>query len=87
MIQREQIYQDISNLPEEAQNLLVDFIEFLKHRYLSTEKPIPKNLEFTAVENNVEKAGKLIDIMQFSDVINWDVDGLEYQKSLRSEWK
>jgi len=87
MIQREQIYQDISNLPEEAQNLLVDFIEFLKYRYLSTEKPIPKNLEFTAVENNVEKAGKLIDIMQFSDVINWDVDGLEYQKSLRSEWK
>jgi len=28
MIQREQIYQDISNLLEEAQNLLVAFIEF-----------------------------------------------------------
>jgi len=42
MIQREQIYQDISNLPEEAQNLLVAFIEFLKHRYLSNRETHPQ---------------------------------------------
>lgn len=32
MIQLEQVHQDIDALPEEAQNLLVVFIEFLKHR-------------------------------------------------------
>lgn len=33
MIQLEQVHQDIDALPEEAQNLLVVFIEFLKYRY------------------------------------------------------
>ena len=42
MIQREQIYQDISNLPEEAQNLLVAFIEFLKHRYSQPKAELPR---------------------------------------------
>lgn len=37
MIKIEQIQQDIDNLPEEAQLLLIDFIELLKKRYL----PIP----------------------------------------------
>jgi len=33
MIRLEQVHQDIDALPEEAQNLLVDFVQFLKHRY------------------------------------------------------
>jgi hypothetical protein len=33
MIQLEQVHQDIDALPEEAQNLLVVFIQFLKYRY------------------------------------------------------
>lgn len=33
----EQLQQDIQSLPEEAQTLLVDFVEILKNRYL---KPI-----------------------------------------------
>jgi len=33
MILNEQIQQDVNALPEEAKVLLVDFIEFLKHRY------------------------------------------------------
>ena len=37
MIQLEQVHQDIDALPEEAQNLLVDFIQFLKHRYSQTK--------------------------------------------------
>jgi len=33
MMQLQQIHQDIDTLPDEAKVLLVDFIEFLKHRY------------------------------------------------------
>jgi len=33
MINLEQIQQDVSNLPEEAQMLVTDFIESLKKRY------------------------------------------------------
>ncbi len=37
MIKIEHISQDIDNLPEEAQTLLIDFIQLLKKRYVSTE--------------------------------------------------
>ena len=74
MIQLEQVHQDIDALPEEAQDLLVEFVHFLKYRYLKIEK------------KGVDKKDKLIDPMQFSSVINWDVDGLDYQQHLRSEW-
>lgn len=74
MIQLEQVHQDIDALPEEAQGLLVEFVHFLKYRYLKTEK------------KGVDTKDKLIDPMQFSNVINWDVDGLDYQQQLRSEW-
>jgi hypothetical protein len=40
MINLEQIQQDINELPEEAQTLLMDFIDLLKNRYSS-----PKNQE------------------------------------------
>ena len=40
MLTIEQIQQDIQDLPEEAQSLLIDFIEILKKRY---PKPTPKN--------------------------------------------
>jgi LPS O-antigen subunit length determinant protein (WzzB/FepE family) len=33
MIEIERIQQDINELPEEAQSLLVDYIQFLKQRY------------------------------------------------------
>ncbi|HEY9690667.1 MAG TPA: hypothetical protein V6D15_00510 [Oculatellaceae cyanobacterium] len=33
MLTLEQLQQDIQDLPEEAQNLLIDFIEILKKRY------------------------------------------------------
>ncbi len=39
MINLEQIQQDINQLPEEAQNLLIDFIELLKKRYSLAKKP------------------------------------------------
>lgn len=38
MINLEQIQQDVSNLPEEAQMLVTDFIESLKKRYSVAEK-------------------------------------------------
>jgi len=38
MINLEQIQQDVSKLPEEAQILVTDFIESLKKRYSVTEK-------------------------------------------------
>jgi hypothetical protein len=37
IIKFEEVCQDIDTLPEEAQILLLDFIELLKNRYLSTE--------------------------------------------------
>lgn len=40
MLSIEQIQQDIQDLPEEAQSLLIDFIETLKKRY---PKSTPKN--------------------------------------------
>ena len=75
MMQLQQIHQDIDALPEEAQNLLAEFVHFLKYRYLHAER------------KSVETNAKLIDLMQFSNVIDWDVDGLEYQQQLRSEWE
>lgn len=38
MINLDQIQKDVSELPEEAQILLIDFIESLKKRYFSEEK-------------------------------------------------
>jgi len=45
MINLEQIQQDINQLPEEAQNLLIDFIELLKKRYslAKTESDLSTN--------------------------------------------
>lgn len=43
MINIDKIQQDINELPEEAQTLLVDFIELLKKRYsLATKQEIKK---------------------------------------------
>ena len=45
MLLSEQIQKDIQNLPEEAQSLLVDFIQSLKKRYSqSTEQDSEKSL-------------------------------------------
>ncbi|MBF2058629.1 MAG: DUF2281 domain-containing protein [Cyanobacterium sp. T60_A2020_053] len=44
MMNIEQIQQDVSNLPEEAQILVTDFIESLKKRY-SVEKQETKSEE------------------------------------------
>lgn len=38
MIHIEQIQKDINELPEEAQSLLLDFIDLLKKRYSTPEK-------------------------------------------------
>lgn len=39
----EQIQRDIQDLPEEAQTLLIDFIEVLKRRYVKTERASGKS--------------------------------------------
>ncbi len=45
MINLEQLKHDINDLPEEAQELLIDFVELLKKRYaLSNQQEISKNL-------------------------------------------
>ena len=43
----EKLQEDIANLPEEAQELLSDFVAFLKQRYqsLASAKPQPLNLK------------------------------------------
>ena len=47
MLTLEQLQQDIQDLPEEAQKLLIDFIEILKKRY---PKSTPKN---QSIEKNL----------------------------------
>ena len=32
-------------------------------------------------------SGKIIDPMQYSNTLDWPVDGLEYQKQVRGEWQ
>lgn len=39
MLDIEQIQKDINELPAEAQTLLVDFIDLLKKRYSTADKP------------------------------------------------
>lgn len=39
MLNSEQIQKDINELPEEAQTLLIDFINLLKKHYSFTQKP------------------------------------------------
>jgi hypothetical protein len=55
MIQLEQVHQDIDALPEEAQNLLVDFIQFLKHRYSQPKVEIQTNDQ--SLYERFEKSG------------------------------
>jgi len=48
----ENIHQEIDNLPEEAQELLVDLIHILKKRYSSTaisEKPVTNYENFKKI--------------------------------------
>ncbi|MDJ0660076.1 MAG: hypothetical protein QNJ42_11385 [Crocosphaera sp.] len=44
MINLEQLKHDINELPEEAQELLIDFVELLKKRYASSnQQETPEN--------------------------------------------
>ncbi|MGB3204697.1 MAG: DUF2281 domain-containing protein [Crinalium sp.] len=55
MLTPEQIHQDIKDLPEEAQNLLMDFIEILKKRYPQTTKKNPS--QETSLYEKFDKNG------------------------------
>lgn len=35
---------------------------------------------------NKLKIGKSLDAKKYCGALNWDVDGLEYQKQMRNEW-
>lgn len=50
MLILEQIQKDIQDLPEEAQNLLMDFVEILKKRY-----PKPAQPETTSENSTYQK--------------------------------
>jgi hypothetical protein len=55
MINIEQVEEDIKKLPEEAQLLLIDFIEILKKRYSSPEKqPTPTDQNFSDQPTTLE---------------------------------
>ncbi|KZL50663.1 hypothetical protein A2T98_06330 [Nodularia spumigena CENA596] len=49
VIKFEEIYRDIDTLPEEAQTLLLDFIQLLKKRYPQTEN---QHIENQHIEND-----------------------------------
>ena len=55
MTQLEQIHQDINALPEEAQNLLVDFIQSLKHRY--SRSKVENQLNHKSIYDRFEESG------------------------------
>jgi mRNA-degrading endonuclease RelE of RelBE toxin-antitoxin system len=50
MLTLEQIQKDIQELPEEAQNLLIDFVEILKKRYSK-----PAQTETTSEKSTYQK--------------------------------
>ena len=50
----DEIQKDIEALPEEAQNLLIDFIEILKKRY-----PKPDQSEIASEKSNYENFKKI----------------------------
>lgn len=52
MIKIEKIQQDINNLPQEAQLLLIDFIELLKKRYAPLNID---NIDFTVSGNIIDE--------------------------------
>jgi len=53
IITSEQIQKDLENLPEDAQYLLIDFLEILKKRYSKTEpKSNPSASEPEIAEND-----------------------------------
>lgn len=62
MIEIEQIQRDIENLPEEAQLLLIDFIELLKKRYsVNTKQEITSD---TNLDNKAEDWSDFIGCME-----------------------
>jgi hypothetical protein len=54
---------DINELPEEAQNLLIDFIELLKKRYSLAARPEIKS------ETNLDNQASPLDILKQSGLI------------------
>jgi uncharacterized protein YfbU (UPF0304 family) len=52
MVQMTQLQRDIDTLPEEAQNLLLDFVELLKRRYqpISAAAQIDRSSNFDRFE-------------------------------------
>jgi hypothetical protein len=63
MVNMKQIQQDINELPEEAQTLLIDFIELLKQRYSLAVKPEIKS------ETNLDNQASTLDILKQAGLI------------------
>jgi SET domain-containing protein len=63
MLNIKQIQQDINELPEEAQTLLIDFIELLKKRYSLAAKPEIKS------ETNLDNQASTLDILKQAGLI------------------
>ena len=63
----EKLQEDIATLPEEAQQLLSDFVAFLKQRYQPSKstKPQPLNLE------NEPFVGMWSDRLEMKDSTAW----------------
>ncbi len=68
----ETIYQHSLRLPEPAAREVLDFIEFLESRQARISRA---------------ETERRFDPMQFSNTVNWPVDGLEYQRQVRGEWE
>lgn len=78
MLALEQIQKDIQELPEEAQYLLIDFIELLKKRY-----PNPSQLEPIPEKSIYEKFEEI----GFIGCIEAEEDlSVNYKKVLAEEW-
>ena len=63
MVNIEQIQKDINELPEEAQTLLIDFIDVLKKRYSVAEKREVKS------HPNLSDRSSTLDILKESGLI------------------
>ncbi|MBE9108407.1 DUF2281 domain-containing protein [Nodosilinea sp. LEGE 07298] len=63
----EQLRDDISTLPTTAQQLVVDFVAFLKQRYSASASPSPKPLDL----DNEPFVGMWSDRPEMQDSTTW----------------
>lgn len=71
------IIEQLHHLDEHRKAEVLDFVEYLITKYQSAQKSVARE----------SKPQHNIDPMRYSGTVNWPVDGMTYQKTVREEWE